>query len=97
MQRTLTLAVTMTTATAPLAAPTLAAATAAPKGFGYLRCPKCNEEAQITIDLDDLHTLTCRECEDEFNLADVRDLVAQAARWQKVLDFIALAPAAEGK
>ena len=67
------------------------------RGFGLLRCPKCSEAASIQMDLDNMDVLTCRSCEDEFSLADVREMIDQAQRWQRVLAFIDTAPVAEGE
>lgn len=59
------------------------------KGFGYLRCPLCAEEAVIRLDLDDLEHLTCGSCDESFTLDDVRDMIA---RWQRVLNWIDACP-----
>jgi hypothetical protein len=62
------------------------------KGFGPLPCPKCGQDSQIKVYLEDLNTFSCPECEDEFTADDVRQFVA---KWQRVLSFLDSAPAAE--
>ena len=47
------------------------------RGFGSQRCPLCNEDAVIQMDLDNLVTFTCRECGEEFTREDVLTLVAR--------------------
>lgn len=68
-------------------------ATPAPvkRGFEGLKCPLCggNDSAQ-SLDLDDLHNVHCGECGEEYTLDDVREMMAA---WQRVLDWVALAPA----
>lgn len=59
------------------------------RGFGHLPCPKCGEEAIVQIDLDDLNTCKCGECEEEFTTEDVRNLIA---KWSSVLAWIDTAP-----
>lgn len=79
-------ATTTTPATVPSCSPVR-------RGFGAMPCPKCGESATINIDLDDLHgdeALQCRECENTFGLADVRDFIET---WNRVLAWIDQAPA----
>jgi hypothetical protein len=71
------------------AAPAGTGSAASPRGFGYLPCPRCGEEASIRIDLDDLDTFTCQECDNDFTLDTVRNLID---RWQRVLAWIDRAP-----
>jgi hypothetical protein len=67
-------------------------AAAARKGFGWLACLRCGQEATVRLDLDDCATFTCGECEESFTADEVRE---HLARWQKVLAWCAMAPAAE--
>jgi transcription elongation factor Elf1 len=81
----------MTTATT-LTAP---APTTTPRGFGNLPCPKCGEEAVVTLRLDSFEeddACKCMSCDAEFSLADVRDLIA---KWSRVLAWLESAPMAE--
>lgn len=56
-----------------------------------LPCPKCGEqEAMIQLDLDDGQTCSCRECDDEFSLDDVREFIG---RWAKMIAWIETMPA----
>lgn len=65
--------------------------TAAGRGFGALPCPKCGEDgACITLDLSDLETCHCPECDGDFGLGDVRDLIS---KWSAVLKWVDAAPA----
>ncbi len=61
------------------------------KGFGSLTCLKCGQEAVIRIDLDDLSTFTCCECDEEFTRANVERVLGQ---WAQVLTWIDTAPSA---
>jgi hypothetical protein len=62
------------------------------RGFGPLTCPLCGQDCAISLNLEDLETCTCPECSEEFTLDTVRDVIA---RWQKVLAWVDLCPAAE--
>ena len=50
-----------------------------------LRCIKCGHEDAISLDMDDLKTLRCRECDDEFTTEEVAEVIGE---WQKALDWI---------
>ena len=79
----------MATATETTTAPTTLA-----RGFGNLPCPKCGEEACVTLRLDSFEeddACKCCSCEAEFPLADIRDLMA---KWGKVLAWLDMAPLA---
>ena len=74
---------------------TTTAPTIQPRGFGNLPCPKCGEEAVVTLRLDSFEeddACKCASCEVEFPLADVRDLIA---KWSRVLTWLESAPLAE--
>ncbi len=58
------------------------------KGFGELRCPKCGEEATISLSLDNLKVFTCGECQEEFEADDVREMLAQAKKWELVFAWL---------
>ena len=74
----------------------MATATEKLTGFGKLRCPKCGEaEATIRVDLDDLLTFACTECDEEFGRDDVEEMMAAAKRWARVLAWLDTAPAAD--
>ena len=62
------------------------------RGFGTLPCPRCASETAIAVYLDDLTSLRCADCEETFDLADVRALVE---KWAPVLRWLDSAPAAE--
>ena len=78
-------------ATATVTTPTLAC-TPATRGFPGLRCPFCGQEDNITLNLADVKTFTCGECDEEFTGDDVLEILE---RWQKVLAWVDLAPATE--
>lgn len=61
------------------------------RGFGYLPCPRCLATGMVRLDLSDLDTCACTECDEEFTLADVRGLIAA---WAPVLAWIDSAPRA---
>jgi transcription elongation factor Elf1 len=64
----------------------------AKKGFGYLPCPLCGAEATVSVDLDDLDTFRCGECDDTFTAYDLRE---RMEKWQKVLGWLDSAPTRE--
>lgn len=51
-------------------------------------CIRCGENA-VSLDLDDLHQCRCRECEETFDVSDVR---AMLNGWGPVLAWIDAAP-----
>lgn len=53
-------------------------------------CPKCLEEAAVTLDLNDGDTLHCPECDEEYTVAAVRGLVDS---WAKLLPWLEAHPA----
>ncbi len=53
--------------------------------FPSLKCFHCPESDCITLDLSDLPTFRCRECEAEFSIEDVQ---AHLAQWQAVVAWI---------
>lgn len=69
----------------------MATATKTAKGF-KAPCIKCGEPCTVSLDLADVDTFSCSSCDETFTTAEVRELVAE---WSKVLDWIALAPAAD--
>jgi uncharacterized protein (DUF983 family) len=77
---------TQTTATAKPAAPTAAPA-ASP--FEALVCPRCLNGGGIDLRLNDLDTVTCHECGEEYSLDLVRDMVTG---WARVLKWVDAAP-----
>jgi hypothetical protein len=55
-----------------------------------LPCPLCGEaEATVQLNLADLDTCTCLECDAEFSLDE---LAGRLARWQALLAWRDLAP-----
>jgi predicted amidophosphoribosyltransferase len=65
------------------------ATTPAPKrGFGDLLCCCCGKDAALELDLSDLETVHCPECEERFALTEVRSVIA---RWQRVLAWVDMA------
>lgn len=53
-------------------------------------CPKCLEEAAVSLDLTDGDTLACPECDETYSAATVRELVDG---WAKLLPWIEAHPA----
>ncbi len=52
-----------------------------------VRCLCCGSiDGSRRLDLDDLATLTCSECSDEFTVDDLRATVAEATRLLKWID-----------
>jgi hypothetical protein len=75
----------MTTATAD------GAAKETKKGWGTLPCPLCGEQqATVHLDLTDLDTFHCCDCDSDFAAGDVRAFIE---RWTKVLAWLSAAGA----
>lgn len=63
------------------------------RGFSGLRCPLCGTADDVqSIDLDDLQTLHCAGCGEDYTTDDVRQLLTA---WQRVLAWIDATPAVE--
>src|SRR5262245_36023478 len=75
---------------APTSTPAIAGTVRPTRGFS-LRCPLCGADATQALDLDDLETLHCAECEDTYSLADV---CAIMAAWQQLIVWVEAAPLA---
>ena len=73
---------------APINAPAPAAQEAPKHPFAGLRCLICGHEDCVSLDLDDLKTFRCRECEDEFSIDTVEEVVKS---WQKVAAWVEMA------
>ena len=56
-----------------------------PSPFEALPCIKCGENCCLALDLDDLITFRCRECEEEFTREQVESTVAI---WGRCLTWI---------
>jgi hypothetical protein len=68
-----------------------ATASKALKSF-KLSCPMCGASEAIQLDLNDLTTVTCGECSDEFTPEAARKVLAERfRRWDAVIAWIALA------
>jgi ribose 5-phosphate isomerase RpiB len=64
----------------------------APLGF-QLRCLKCGEPNGMCVYLDDLETVRCAHCDQEYTLSEVRQTVEE---WALVLAWRDLAPPRQG-
>jgi transposase-like protein len=65
-------------------------ATKAKTGFG-VSCPYCrhDEDAVVSIDLNDLAECRCSSCDETFSPRQARDLAAaELARWERVLAWV---------
>lgn len=69
-------------------------ATATKTGFG-VSCPHCrDEDATISLDLNDVRTARCNGCDEEFSPQQARDMAAaELARWEAVCRWVELMPA----
>lgn len=63
-------------------------------GFGELPCLMCGaESAQITLSLEDGETLRCSECENEYQLEDVKTRVESIQdKWVPLIAWIETIP-----
>jgi transcription elongation factor Elf1 len=71
----------------------MATATKALKSF-RLNCPLCGatESPSISLDLNDLTSVTCGECSETFTPAEaVARAAEQLARWEAVVRFVKMA------
>ncbi|HEY7308392.1 MAG TPA: hypothetical protein VH643_03415 [Gemmataceae bacterium] len=60
------------------------------RGFPSLPCIRCgNTDGNVRLDLDDVDTFNCVECDEQFTAGDVRDFIGQ---WKAVLAWIDAAP-----
>jgi transposase-like protein len=67
--------------------------TAAParRGFPDVHCLRCgNPDAAVSVDLHDVGSFRCSECQEEWTADDVR---AQLRGWEAVLRWVESAPA----
>lgn len=53
-------------------------------GFN-LTCIKCGNQGEISLDMDDLKTFRCRQCDDEFTAEDIAEVIGE---WKRALDWI---------
>jgi transposase-like protein len=75
----------------PNATPTLTCSPA-PTGVGLLRCPRCGENgATIDLHLNDA-SFGCQDCDEAFEIDEVRDMIAAVKKWERVLKWVALMP-----
>jgi transcription elongation factor Elf1 len=70
----------------------MATATKATRSFG-VTCPFCGDhEATVRIDLNDLTTVHCSSCDEEYSPKRARDRAAeQLSRWDAVCRWLDLA------
>ena len=59
-----------------------------------LQCIRCGEDAVIRLDLNDGDTMSCSECEKEFTVSDVEEVLAC---WGAILPWIKSHPARKGE
>ena len=58
-----------------------------------LPCPCCDQaEASIALELSDMQSFTCRDCDAEFTRDDVTKLIA---KWSRLFTWLDTAPPAE--
>jgi transposase-like protein len=71
---------------------TMATATKSKTTFG-VSCPFCHDEdATIGMDLNELGTIRCSSCDEEFTARQACDLAAaELARWEKVVRMTEMA------
>lgn len=68
----------------------MATATKTAKGF-KVTCPFCGDAA-VRIDLADLNTITCGNCDEEFTAkAAVAKVTEQLKQWEAVARWVAMA------
>jgi hypothetical protein len=55
-----------------------------------LTCIKCGTPTSPQLDLGDADTFYCPDCEEQFTLAEVEQMIGD---WQKVINWVKLCPA----
>lgn len=59
-------------------------------------CIKCwAENALVKLHLDGSNDIECAECEETFTCEDVRGVIENAKKWERVLKWIDAAPVEE--
>ena len=66
----------------------------ATRGFASLDCISCGAQGNVTVNLGDVLSFTCTECENEFTADAVRDLIG---RWTRALAWLETAPVTDGE
>jgi len=54
------------------------------RGF-KVHCPFCGEENSLRFNVDDVHQMTCGNCDGEVTPDDIREVMAQ---WSKLLAWL---------
>lgn len=58
-----------------------------------LPCPKCGEpDANVNLYLHESGLFYCCECEDEFGVEDVHEMLAKFQRWENVFSWLQAMP-----
>ena len=55
-------------------------------GLGEIRCIKCGCDASLRLRLDDLDTIECPECNDDFSAEELRQALKGLRRLLAVVD-----------
>jgi len=62
------------------------------RGFPRARCLWCSEDDSVVMNLADVTAFRCQECEAEWTVEDVAQIVSD---WQRVLAWVDQAPVIE--
>ncbi len=65
------------------------------QGFGSLYCPLCREVDAVSLRLDGESPdgeFCCNACGEGFEIAEVQAIIDAAAKWSKVLKWVATMP-----
>jgi peptide subunit release factor 1 (eRF1) len=57
-------------------------------------CPKCLVESCIKVDIEDGETINCPECEEEYTLTEVIEMIES---WKELLPWLKSHPARQMK
>lgn len=69
----------------------MATETKVTRGF-KIHCPFCGEENSLRFNVDDVHAMTCGQCDVDLTAEDIRQVMAQ---WGHMLAWLDTAPPVE--
>lgn len=62
------------------------------RGWAGVPCVKCVALDSLRMDVGEVTSFVCNQCDESFTADDVREAVAAVAKWAPLLKWIELAP-----